>query len=104
MILFLLECQIETWGDCECVFPFKYNGVLYNSCTDVDEGQLWCVTDVNEDQEMKTGTDYGWCREPVHTAPGKHRVSTPISRHLSPRIICPRKFEGGNTARASFGK
>ena len=67
MILFLLECQIETWGDCECVFPFKYNGVLYNSCTDVDEGQLWCATDVNEDQEMTTGNDYGWCREPVHT-------------------------------------
>ena len=61
MILFLLECQIETWGDCECVFPFKYNGVLYNSCTDVDEERLWCATDVNEDQEFIG--DYGLCRE-----------------------------------------
>ena len=41
------------------------------------------------------------CTQGLLRAPGKHRVSTRISRA---RVICPRKFVGGNNARASFGK
>ena len=28
-----------------CVFPFIYNGITYNECTDVDNGGVsWCAT------------------------------------------------------------
>ena len=39
-----------------CVFPFKYNGVEYNSCTTEGNGDtLWCATSVTAD-----GTYNGW--------------------------------------------
>jgi len=34
-----------------CVFPFKYNGVEYNSCTTEGNGDtLWCATSVTADE------------------------------------------------------
>lgn len=55
------ECVNPNNDPCDCVFPFKYNGDTFNSCTDVDEAALWCAVSVNESQEY-TG-DYGWCTE-----------------------------------------
>ena len=35
----------------QCVFPFRYNGVLYNECTKVEDNKPWCsnMTDENDD-------------------------------------------------------
>merc|ERR1712241_346438 len=51
---------------CKCVFPFKYNGVTYNTCTMDGEEALWCATGTNADGEYVG--DYGWCYE-VETEP-----------------------------------
>ena len=33
-----------------CVFPFMYNGITYQTCTDANrDGVLWCATKVNQD-------------------------------------------------------
>merc|ERR1712098_851508 len=50
----------ENWGWCDhpysgkkrsgsrpCVFPFKYNGVVYNECTDIQWNNKWCATATN---------------------------------------------------------
>merc|ERR1712098_33164 len=50
----------ENWGWCDhpysgkkrsgsrpCVFPFKYNGVVYNECTDIGWSKKWCATATN---------------------------------------------------------
>jgi hypothetical protein len=41
-----LECQ--TLQSKACVFPFSYQGVTYNTCTDTgsDNGAAWCATEV----------------------------------------------------------
>ena len=35
-----------------CVFPFSYQGVTYNACTDAgsDNGAAWCATEVRIDE------------------------------------------------------
>merc|ERR1719320_1126104 len=52
----LSSCQPETislpscttqsgpYPDQACVFPFRYNGVTYTSCTTQDKSQAWCST------------------------------------------------------------
>ena len=43
-----------------CIFPFVYEGVTYNSCTDVRKaGEFRCATDVNPDTLVQE--DYGIC-------------------------------------------
>jgi len=32
--------------DC-CVFPFKYNDITYNQCTNANHDQTWCATEVD---------------------------------------------------------
>ena len=27
-----------------CVFPFEYNGEIFNECTDKEHDQMWCHT------------------------------------------------------------
>ena len=43
-----------------CVFPFAYNGVTYEGCTDVESsGYPWCATSLMEDSlEYK---EFGYC-------------------------------------------
>ena len=41
-----LVCKVEN-GE-TCTFPFKYKGVEYYQCTDVEnEGKLWCFTNTS---------------------------------------------------------
>merc|ERR1711936_813148 len=62
------------WGDCQtsstsssgpqtgqsCVFPFRYSGVAYTSCTAVDRAAAWCATSVDQAGEFQDN-QYGFC-------------------------------------------
>lgn len=42
-----------------CVFPFKYDGEIYENCTTVGyEGHKWCAKDLNSDGTVNF---YGIC-------------------------------------------
>jgi len=86
------ECQIENWGDCVCVFPFKYNGVSYDSCTNVDAERLWCATGVDGNGVL-TGSDYGWCREETRPAANE---SLQCVTEINEACVCvfPFKYNG----------
>ena len=43
-----------------CVFPFRYNGVLYNECTKVFDTKLWCSTSTNSSNDHQSG-NWGYC-------------------------------------------
>ena len=51
-----LGCQ--TKYEEPCIFPFKYSGTTYTSCTSVDNDQPWCSTGNDEDGNYDT---YGNC-------------------------------------------
>ena len=55
-----LECVTENDEDCQCIFPFRAEGVRYDRCSDPWDEGLWCATAVQEDGEY---LDYGWCIE-----------------------------------------
>ncbi|EDO29979.1 predicted protein, partial [Nematostella vectensis] len=46
-------------GAC-CMFPFVYQNTTYNSCTNTDasNGQHWCATTGNYEQDQK----WGYCQ------------------------------------------
>ena len=47
-----------------CKFPFKYNGVSYNKCTDVKSpGQFWCSTQTHEVTKQHIYNKYGYCAD-----------------------------------------
>lgn len=56
-----------------CVFPFKYEFVTYNGCTDVDSEHLWCATEVDaQSNYVKKGLCNRFCpmaSEPVEACP-----------------------------------
>merc|ERR1711953_1166769 len=62
------ECIAADQSSCECVFPFKYNGVTYNTCTRDGEDKEWCATGTNADGEYVGDSRFGWCYE-VETEP-----------------------------------
>merc|ERR1719346_532137 len=43
-----------------CIFPFRYNGVVYTSCTSVDQAAAWCATQVDAGGNFVTD-QYGFC-------------------------------------------
>ena len=53
---------IKATAKSPCVFPFKYEGKLYNSCTNVDADGCWCATSVNSDLDFEW-TNWGFCSE-----------------------------------------
>merc|ERR1712079_849090 len=55
------ECIAADQSSCECVFPFKYNGVTYNTCTRDGEDKEWCATGPNADGEYVGDSRFGWC-------------------------------------------
>lgn len=44
----------------ECNFPFIYNGVTYNDCTNVDESKPWCSIETDNSNNHITG-EWGYC-------------------------------------------
>ena len=55
---FILDCSstVTENGYC-CVFPFKYKGKTYDSCTFVDGSKPWCALTSDYDTDGK----YGYC-------------------------------------------
>merc|ERR1711874_190841 len=43
-----------------CVFPFRYNGVVYSTCTTEGQAQAWCSTSVDNAGDFQAG-QYGFC-------------------------------------------
>merc|ERR1719422_542595 len=50
----------------QCVFPFRYKGVVYTQCTSIDQSQPWCSTSVTASGDHVTGS-LGFCPS---TCPG----------------------------------
>merc|ERR1712061_795824 len=70
------DCQISTSSSCTapslsltscttdsgpqsgqaCVFPFRYNGVVYTSCTTEGQAQPWCATSVDTAGDFQDGS------------------------------------------------
>ena len=48
ILLFFIE--LSTAGSCgKCIFPFMFNGRIFNTCTTIDgDATPWCATSVNE--------------------------------------------------------
>ena len=60
----------ESFLDCsttdgkQCVFPFKYKGVVYNGCTKTkNRNVLWCSTKTDEQGNYILGGNWGNCSE-----------------------------------------
>ena len=51
-----IGCTSTEKGDC-CVFPFKYNGKYYDSCSFVDSSKPWCSLTSDFDKDKK----FGYC-------------------------------------------
>ena len=53
----------------QCIFPFKYKGIVYSECTDADSvndgnSYFWCATKVNQDKEIaEGGRNWGECND-----------------------------------------
>merc|ERR1712243_419976 len=43
-----------------CVFPFRYNGIVYSECTSVDQSAAWCATEVDARGNF-ISNKYGFC-------------------------------------------
>jgi len=68
------------WDHPDCVFPFEYKGVEYETCTNEDYGNnMWCMTD------MDTG-DWVDCNAP---SGGQQQAFTFIPMHTKPTEAIP---------------
>ena len=54
-IPFSLACM--TTDKKRCVFPFKYNGSLYSSCTNDHHDRAWCATALNVNMSYSSWGD-----------------------------------------------
>ena len=52
-----------------CIFPFEYNGEIFNECTDKEHDQMWC----------HTSEDWGNCGPDCTTSSGTPSSGTPSS-------------------------
>merc|ERR1712170_147290 len=55
-----------------CVFPFRYNGVVYSECATVDQSSAWCSTEVDAGGNF-VANKYGFCPS---TCPSSSSTST----------------------------
>lgn len=71
-----------------CVFPFEYDGVVYNNCTNIDnveDGRDWCASQVDEEGHEE---QWGYCNSDGVTVDA---ASTANIRHL--RFYSPDSVE-----------
>ena len=51
------DAETSSWNFDElgslCVFPFKYGGKTYTSCTEANHDRPWCATEVWKSKNMK---------------------------------------------------
>merc|ERR1712083_1277020 len=54
----LRKCGCKTVTGKSCIFPFIYNGVTHNKCTDTgsENGAVWCATNVDKNGEVVRNT------------------------------------------------
>merc|ERR1712158_244392 len=54
----LRQCECKTNTKKNCVFPFSYEGVTYNKCTNAgsENGAAWCATEVDANGEVVRNT------------------------------------------------
>jgi len=54
----LRQCECKTNTKKNCVFPFTYEGVTHNKCTNAgsENGASWCATEVDADGEVVRNT------------------------------------------------
>ena len=74
-----VECTRQTndgpYYDQGCIFPFVYEGEVYNDCTTVGDDRAWCSVEVNEKNEHSYGSCFLLPAEPVSCS-----FSLPTSR------------------------
>ena len=64
---FFPKAECETLGSSKkaspCVFPFVYEGQLFDECTDVDSeiDFVWCATEVYDDNTVIDG-EWAYCQ------------------------------------------
>ena len=75
-----MNTQGGSQGGSPCVFPWKYKGKTYNSCTmDWETDQRpWCATKVDENGAVFS-TNYGYCGANCPLE-GKYNYSESISK------------------------
>merc|ERR1712080_750609 len=58
-----LDPALGLSGSRPCVFPFKYKGDKYNSCTTAGDpdGRFWCAVNVKPGREMRNSGKWAWC-------------------------------------------
>merc|ERR1711953_1233543 len=94
------DCQISTSSSCtapslsltscttdsgpqsgqSCVFPFRYNGVVFTTCTTEGQAQPWCATSVDTAGEFQDG-QYGFCPS---SCPSTGTTATPSTPTPTP--------------------
>jgi len=67
----ILPCEDTNADNCDtvdgpqahslCVFPFLFQGVEYQACTDVDGDRHWCATNVTSTGDLADGNAWGYC-------------------------------------------
>ena len=47
-----------------CIFPFRYNGKSYDSCTTDDDpdNEFWCAIEVKANGDIQRG-EWGYCED-----------------------------------------
>ncbi|XP_064097954.1 uncharacterized protein LOC135209201 [Macrobrachium nipponense] len=73
-MMLLLPGEVRTEFGAPCVFPFRYGGRTYRSCTFNNSFRAWCATAVDDDRRKR---DWGYCigldeSQPARPGGGSH--------------------------------
>jgi len=77
----------------QCVFPFSFRGKLYNGCTDINIGENWCSTRVDENLQHIDG-NWGLCRNSCPTDIAGQQCRTKDGPKVNTPCIFPFRFRG----------
>jgi len=64
------DLDSEYYSHSECVFPFEFQGDIYNSCTKVDHDGYWCATVDKYSKGTDSYRDCHRCDEGLHGSKG----------------------------------